>query len=1458
MKHLKEMVLFLSALLSTFFVKAELIDQHFSSIFGSSYYNGTPTTDADGWSYVTLERETGVQYVYYGEASVSIQANTWGDPAGYLATPEKIGGVGTVMFRYKTHNSSSYNSGDIVLYVQTSEDGAAFNTVGTVMTRMETAVWKYAVLTVNDASAKHVRLQMADATNATVTIDVDELVVTDNGGATISVTVNAAIESEVGVEATIPNAVFLQGTDIANDVTLAFINANSLFTVSPATISAADANAGIALDIGFTPDVKNTTVDYLKMSGTGLPDIYTMIEGVGLLRKITEDFNINTGYLSGNFEYIGWQVNGDGEYIQYSSWGTNDNLIEGEGSIAFGASLISPAKAGGIGSVSFMYKGYKDYSGTSTGSFNVYTSTDKTDWTEVGAGATTDAIAAFSIELNDSDAKYIKIVPVAKMVVDAFVITENGQTIASVTGNAVTVSTAAATPYVFDVPLTFANISGNVDLAIDNEQLTLGATRLTQEQAKGMYLLSVIYEDKGEGFVTGTLIVSGGGIPFPAKIPIKAYVEKDNLYVNFDGEWPTSSGNYIVEGWSINKGSRDSYLTPDGSGASAAINGGGSIVSPPKSNGVGTIQFHAKGGAFSDISLIISTSEDGNSYTPFKTDILPRSNDFNVFEYEINSATAKYVKIENTHSYSFANIDNITVTKNGTGIAKVTIAEIPVFMSPSGQEQTLELSLEGINISSDITVSVKNGDAFSVETAVIPQADINGKTYKLPVKFNSEQGAYFTDKLILSGGGFSFDLQFPLKGYILHDLLYQDFNGTWNTSNLEYPVIDGWEAAFANQAGALDAYEGSAAMILAPGSWNAGDSKILSVPKSGGVGTVSFYYRNPSSTEPAIFKIQTYKTYGGQPVVIKEDTIAYQNPVPASYSLYELKVNDPDAMFVEIVCPKPEPGLNVASLYIDAIAVSANGKAIPGLELPTSLRLAAYAGETGETFLNIAAESIDGDIHIVLKNGSVISSDQTTLTPAEGHVDEIITLSYTPAEAIFNLDTLVITGSGLLKSYEIPVFASVYQDELVQDFNYNEGEAWTPSYNTGEGNGALNGWLFTKGRRNAEWEESLEGNASLRLNIQDLPASIISPAKAGGINNVSFYWRPVAAYEAVTVYIQTSADGRTWKDVDTLITLRITESTGYHLYDKKVADKNAHYLRLWLPKATSYFGAQLFVDSIVLDAMPYIRLAGGDISEVETSVRPAVIPVEIAGWLSNNATIRIDDPTNFSINKAELTPIELADGKKVTFNVTFNGSETGEYFAHVTVSDENTDYLTIPIIVIYTRPYIEVVNTIEAITTGEPVDISVEVEGLLNTDAAVSLKNNESAFTLSQETISAALLAEGKVTFTVAFAATVSGTYADTLLITNSDIETVSVPLKVVYAKTGLDKVSSNVNVYFAPNGTLNISGASPGSRVDIFNVQGQRLFSLKINSFDEKYDLLLSTGIYIVKTGDRTWKLNK
>jgi hypothetical protein len=1400
----------------------------------------TNSFDYLGWSVVNGSFETGTAYnIYEGSGVVRFSTS--------LTSPKKAGGIGSFSFFYRAEKIYE----PVSFIVSSSTDGTAWTEIDRITASLPYFT-QYVQTLSNDADANYVKVELEAPSNAASLLLIDAFSITAK---------NAPLPSATGNEV----KYLAENASCSFSVPVTFANLTGDVTVS---IDHAQLQTGTvaanSIPVTYTPEAgKAYASGTLTVSGGGL----------NFPVKIPVSAYLASDVLFTDFDGDNWSGSTYSGYCTSDGWtvinGQRTTYTSGFNSVAAASvsakgSLISPPKSGGIGAIQFYARGASSY--TPSG-FSVYVSEDGITWGEPVGSATdipTDAYQEYIYTVNSAGAKYVKVVVSGyECYIENFTVTKAGTGISKVSFSAPAAFLASkGVPQTLPVTLTGTNITSGLTVSFkQGTAFSSTVSAIAATEFNPTYELPVIFQSETGVYFQDTLVVSGDCLPFDYTLPLKGTVLQDRLFENFDDPGTASGNNNYVtaNGWTVTGGSRDTYGAGFNSVAALSIGySGGEIVSPPKSGGVGSIQFYAKN-SYSAPLLAVSVSENGTDWTLQGNSIDGINAAYSEYIVTVNSPTARYIKIAGTAS---CYLENITVTPNGAGISKVLLENQPVFKTGKGVEQTEYLELSGENITSELTVRFKQGNAFTPLVTAIPASEINGTTYELPVKFQSETGSYLLDTLVLSGTDLPFDYSFPLKGYVLQDLISQDFNGNWvQGASYEFQNVDGWEITYGSKQTYSDVYEGSAAVSLSRSSYSTNPTSpatILSVPKSGGTGIISFYYE--TSYNAATLQVVTYKTLAGEATVIETINVPANTP----YTHFSKAVNDADAQYVEIQLLPDEA--NYSSIYIDAVIVTANGKAIPVATTPQALRLSAYDGETDVRTLDLHFEAVEEEIHLSLAGGADFSIDKTAITPAsEGVTTATVTVTYTP-EAFFSEDVLLIESAGLLKPISIPVYGNLLQDTLFQDFNK---EGWVM---TTVGNGALDGWIITQGRRTTQ-AEMIEGDpntgGSLRLDAATA-GNLVSPAKSGGINTVEFYYRSQISYANSTGLItETSADGQNWNRIDSLA-LTVSEFHPVkHLYSKEIKDNDARYFRILtnLPaNATQNMSGYLYLDSIAIDALPYLRRIG-DAPEVATANLSVNIPVSVAGILNTAAAITLEaseDAGYFSLTKTEITPDDIAGENIASFDVIFSGraAESGEYLARIRISTEEDGVeLYIPLSVDYTKAYLEVLNTVEPVETlTVPVTIPVSVSGLLRTDASMALAVGTNC-TLDKTTLTPEELADGTATvaFNVTFTAESFATYKDTVIISNTGIDEVRIPLSVRYYGTGIEPVSGAASVYLAKDGVLNVLGARAGTKVTVSTVQGQTVFNAQVeNSGREHFDVSLPSGIYIVRVGDTAWKVKK
>ncbi|MDR0506443.1 MAG: T9SS type A sorting domain-containing protein [Dysgonamonadaceae bacterium] len=1475
MKHLKLIALVLPLLLSTH-LQAENIKQSFNAAFGPVSYSSAEATTED-WTYSNLQRgSTSSSFVdiFYGEGAVNLYAYSGNANDAYLISPEKTGGAGWISFWYKVRDVRTDQSMfPLLLTVSVSENGVDFTVVETVeVPPSDSKNFSYFSKVVNNPNVKKVKIAAIRPSGSYqgFEVNIDEIIITDavSGGTPAHITSisdSRSLEGEINLS-TSSNITVKGGGFGASNLTFSTDKGGGspfVFASTPVT-GASITESGYALPLNFVPTVKGYSTDFLKVTVDGLPEIVFPLKGAALERTIVEGFNEKGGiYDNGgatSFEYYsGWQVvNGTTFYAGPGGNASNAiYILEGDRSMRMWTSLTSPKKIGGVGTVFFMYRVYNPNQQIE---FFTDISNDGINWTQVdskiAAGA---AYIPYLKTVNNANAKYVRIridqphqgggTTQSGIIVDEFVITENGQAMPYLEADAQTITTEQSSLQ-FSIPLTFTGIQSDVLLSIEDPQFALSKTLLTATEANGLYNLSVTYTpEAGKNYTSTALTVTGGGLLFPAKISVSAYHISPTLFTNFDGAWGgTSMGNYLTDaGWTLNNGYRNTDNTLYRSPGAVYINYGGSIVSPAKSGGTGTIHFFAKGSSTSNPTVAtLFLSDDGGTWTPIAaaTGYSFTGAAYEEYEFEVNSSTARYVKLEvSSASYNSLYIENFTVTANGKKIPHVIQANQPTFIASAGNEVSDNIELQGTNITSDVRVRFASGAAFSLHNlTTVPAADINNKTYNMPVYFQSVTGTYFLDTLYVSGDDFSFERPFPVKGYNKQDIIYQDFDGVWTqTTSYNNFNISGWEVT-SGSATTYSVIDGRAHLQLSSANTSNPAGELLSLPKSGGVGTVSFLYKTDNN--PVRLKIFAYKSLSEAPLATIDTVIPGNTPI----TMFEGVLNQPEAVYVKLQNAAETAWF---SIYIDNIAVTASGKGTPSATVPEAVSLVAYPEETASAQIEIAVANVEDEVTFSLKRGDSFSIDKTGFTPASIDAVETVTVSYTSsADKSFVADTLMIESNGLLKPYQIILYGYIPQEKAVEDFN---AEGWAP--NGTDGNYAVDGWLVKNGTRILI---AYEGVASVRLRSdvgKKVNASLTSPPKAGGVNKVSFYYRS----ETTKLYLQTSQDGIAWKNNDSIEVL--SNFSDFIPYSAEIKERDALYFRIESVPTQNFSYWDTYIDSIVVDAMPYLRQAGA-VEAISTTRKNVALPVKVAGLLDNPATISMKGGTEsvFRLEKSTLQPADVNGGLIASFDAIFEGGDaSGLYKDTIVISNtEIGGVLEISLAVDYTKPYLSLANTVAATqtTVTVPLIIPIEISGILNTEAFIA-QDDEEHYTLSATTIEPTALENGTTaTINVTFTASIAGSYPNEIRVTNGETDPVTIPLTVVYEPLSLDNISGKIQVYMSNKGILYISGAPAGTDVTVSNMLGQAVFRVKTNSANEQFKLPLPEGTYVVKVGERALKI--
>lgn len=1364
--------------LSVFSIQAENIYQTFNTLMGPSYYgDGTQ----DGWTYQNFQYESQATHIFEGKYAAALQTGygTYGK-IGFLTAPERTNGVGIVSLWAKI-KQSIYNMDNVKLYIQISETDNAeesFTTVGTLdISAKNTTEYTRFFVAVNNANAKYVRLYVPETLpystlNNYVYLNIDELIITDAGkNANFDVSHNK-ISSEVNVETS--SSILVNGTDVAGNVTFS-LKTNSGFVLPTPSATATEVNAGHNLPVKFTPAKSYITYDTLIVKVADQPNFIFPIKGYGVAANIAEGFNntsISTSY--GNHIFEDWRINNGARLTE--------KMHEGAACLKLFGSVISPEKVKGVGDIAFWHR--RD--GANDLTYKVYTSDDAETWTEEGEITSTAEYAYFHKRVNSNTAKYVKVESTHAasseycILIDEFAISENNKKIARVSIDPI-VESCTTTPYTFNVPVTFNDVADeNVSFTIPNSQITAANESISPITAQGTYQLALTYTpEEGKSFASSSLTVTGGGIPFPFIVPITIHKEQESIFDNFDAEWGSgATGKHFTDaGWVVNNGFRNTYSLAFGGAADVALycnsTTDASLISPPLSAGIGDIQFFVR--TSNDTKITIATSQDGSTWTDKETFNMNNST-YSVHELNINDANAKYIRIYAKLISGYGNsvyIDNFTITKHGVNLSKVSIPETPFFACAEGATLPVNVNINGENISSELNISLAKGTNFSLgEITKIAANDINNKTYVLPITFTPQTDVFFTDEIIISGDDFNFNQTFPISGYATKDLLFQGFENAFINGNT---MVDGWSMSSATrQANTANVYSGTAYLQLMTSSSN--NAYIISPPKSNGVGTIQFYYRNSSYTNIDLI-VKTYKNLNEEPTVIETISI----PQASTYTKFEKTLNDPDIKYVEIALARPTTGSNY--VYFDNIIVTANGKGIPQAIAPEKIDMSTNKGETATTTFEVKALNIDEKITLSLENGANFSIDTTELTPVDGQVEATITITYTPdANGNFSYDKITINGNSLLMPVTVPVSGGIMKHSLFQNF---DATGWGNS----EGSHVFEGWVMANAMRSAIPIYTADGKgASLNLKATNAKTgSIISPAKVPGVKDVSFCYYGSNNID-ITYKVFTSVDNNTW----TQVAIDTVNTATKSFANIEINDNDAKYVRITTESASTSYYSNFYIDDLRINGMPYIKQVE-ELETIETN-EAVTIPVKLAGVLYEQAKLSMayGENSKFTLSSSTIDSLDVADDAIYTLNLEFEAEESGTYTDAVFIADKDGNYYaTVPVTVIYNKPHVALTEAVEAVTTSiVPLNIPVALEGFVLENVSLIITGDDAEYFSSDKTTFTSVEINDGVSFNITFNASESRLYSASVLIKGQEEEYLTIPLEVTYNKPYIASLS--------------------------------------------------------------------
>jgi len=1247
------------------------IKQSFYPGFHEGWSSETPAVSPDGWQYVNLMLETNENHLFNGSTAVLQSGTAENAIPGSVTSIYKEGGIGMVSFWCKPKELYTW-ADDYEIEVQVSADGETFNTVEVVSLPSDNnTIYRYFSFVINEPAASYVRLELNKQTSSFSYVNLDEIVITDAvvGGTPANVHITSSIDGEVGEE--IHTDIAVSATHIYSELTFRF-KKGEVFKLADTEVivPAHQFTDTYLLPVSFIP-VQYSSSDTLCISGSGIPEILFPVSGLALSKTLTEGFNsAELPDWASTVTYDGWEL------VNAYQVTDQNQVYEGEGALCFYSSVTSPRKLDGVGEISFLYRVPKEELDVEC---IVSTSVDGKNWVEEERFTAVEAqYKRYHKSVNKEDAAYVKIATVGNsysynVLIDALVITASGKPVSFVTAEKSCFSTWE-TPYTFEVPLTLVNITEDLTLSLDNPEFSLAQSTIAVSETSGTHKLTITYLPTSEAiYSTCTINVTQGGLYFPETFDMIVYNEIEGaLFTGFDGEWGEAwtTGDFMTdEGWKVTNAQRATNNTFGGSTACAQLSKKSNVISPAKSGGVGMVQFYTLSSGGTAVTVTVSVSEDGENWKE-KEGVECTNPEYKNYEVEINSETARYVRlfIDSESSYFTLYVDNITITDNGVGVPRLLQEKDVIFATPVGVEQTVNVPLRIENIASDVNVSLNSGNVFELATNVIPLTAVADNLYELPVSFKPGTEGYFQDSLIFSSPDFEFDIIIPLKGYILFSQLFQDFEGEFVTSG-NNSVVDGWEIFMGNRTtNAADVYNGSAALTL--NTNQTGGGSILSIPKAEGVGTISFYYKT-TATVPVEVKVFTYTSLSESPAEVH----TFEVMSTPAYTLKEIVVNDPDAVYVKI---ELTPATMYASVILDYLIITASGKGVPGITAPQEVFLMSGAGEEFAKTIEITTKELTESIMLSFLNGANFKLDNYEFSPKDNEGNVILTLTCLPDEGTFYYaDTLIINSEELIKPVTVMVEGHVLKDELLEGFN----EEFTGT----EASTLYNGWLLKDGKyQSKDMGNPLyvkEGEGSLNLSFSSIKnGSLRSPAKSGGVNRIEFYYLGTTSMEFA---VEVSEDGEVWNVVDKVTTPSLAQ---YQFYQKQIGNSEAKFIRIRGGEGSYPREVNLYIDSVFVDAVPHIRLAE-EVIRKEVTDLPVTIKLDVAGYLTSPATLSMLEPNSlFEILSPVITPGQVADGGIVSVELQINSLPgEGDYNdALVITNEEFEDLIYLPVYITYT------------------------------------------------------------------------------------------------------------------------------------------------------------------------------
>jgi hypothetical protein len=1070
-------------------VKGQLLHEGFESNYpfagtfdtltneGITYANAGTFNEAPGYN-------RAVPFIGNGCLMMYCKANAL-EQVSFVRLPEKSsGGVGLIHFYYRREQDAN----PLNLTVQTSTDGLSWTTVD-VIEVSENAKWTLYSKIINDNNAKHVRLigfiPIGSGFFApSYCTYIDELYISDDGvdeNFTFDVSITSDIKTTVG--APINFDITLTGEGIpAAGVTLTLSGPYSTSENMP--IIPTDGSLDSAISITFNP-VEYENIQNMAVTIGDLGVFYYALNGKGLQSHIFEGFNdINDLDLTTK-KYHGWQI-GSGYNGNLSSSkpfeGTHSALI-------YSGSITSPEKSGGVGEISFWYRSYSDYANIL---FTVSVSSDGENWTPLEDITSTPEYQQYFASVDSADCKFVRVSTTSynDILIDVFEISAYGQKIPGVSAPKEFVSSYTSTPYQFDIPLNFIDVTGRVYLAVDNSQLTPALDSL--DNPNGAKTHQIIYTPvDSKDFLSANLTVSGGNISIAKNIPIILYEELSSVSENFDSSWgyeDYNTGKYLTYyGWKIENGARyaNAGIRGDDDG-SANLSHNGAIYSRPLKEGIGDIVYYAKPG-YDNVAVKTYVSADRETWTEKDSTYLIAGAAYGKRVVVVNDGSAKWVKIV-AEAYSGAtnivNIDNVSVCKYGDAVADIKNVGDNTVAVAASTATPATFTFKGHGFSSNPTIALKQGTAFSINgktDTVVNTADINDVNFVLPVTVNTASAT--ADTIVIWGGGLD-TTAFIVKAIVVLNNAFIDFDNAWEGSDgycANSNTADGWAIVSGNRNTELSATGFGSAGCLSL----CGNSSLTTPPLGNGVGDIQVFMaqysdgsaRIDTSADGIVWEaFLTFPVLGGN-----------------NYNMYSVTVGSPTVKYVRLVSEWTR---------VENVTVKEYGAEIPYITFDVAPKFEVVAGGTQVLNIAVTGHAISEDITLSLSTGEKFSFTESNVITANDINGKMynISVSFSVAEGEGSyFEDIVSAVSDEIGSYNsVNISGVALQQYISQDFEnmvYNNndwhyyGQGWE-AYNRNS----------TGGVSNSNW-------ATLNVNEK-----VISVGKAGGVGEISFVYAQSASY----------------------------------------------------------------------------------------------------------------------------------------------------------------------------------------------------------------------------------------------------------------------------------------------------------------------------------------------------------